>query len=124
DVVAVGERVGGVGRADGVGVQGVGAEEGVGSTAHSVLMASLAGGFRYPLLEAMYQGRPTVSCDFDVGPREAIEHGGSGYIIPLGDVDELAERLGELAADPALREQFGARARERYDERFAPAAVA
>src|SRR5699024_2688230 len=85
---------------------------------------SLSEGFPYPLLEAMYQGRPTVSYDFDFGPREAIEHGGSGYIIPLGDVDELAERLGELAADPALREQFGARARERYDERFAPAAVA
>jgi hypothetical protein len=94
------------------------------STADIVLMTSLSEGFPYPLLEAMYQSRPTVSYDFDFGPREAIEDGGSGYIIPIGDVDRLAERLSELAADESLREQFGRRARERYDERFAPAAVA
>src|SRR5699024_4969850 len=122
--IAVQELIENLGLTDRVSIPGFGTEEDVYSTADIVLMTSLSEGFPYPLLEAMYQGRPTVSYDFDFGPREAIEHGGSGYIIPLGDVDELAERLGELAADPALREQFGARARERYDERFAPAAVA
>jgi len=122
--IAVQELIENLGLSDRVSIPGFGTEEDVYSTADIVLMTSLSEGFPYPLLEAMYQGRPTVSYDFDFGPREAIEHGGSGYIVPLGDVDELAERLSELAADPALREQFGARARERYDERFAPAAVA
>ena len=102
---------------------GFGTEHDVYSTADIVLMSSLSEGFPYPLLEAMYQGRPTVSYDFDFGPREAIEDGASGYIVPLGDVEQLAARLGEVAADAELRERFGRRARERYDERFAPSAV-
>lgn len=122
--IAVQELIENLGLTDRVHIPGFGTEEDVYSTADIVLMTSLSEGFGYPLVEAMYQGRPTVSYDFDFGPREAIEDGGSGYIIPLGDVDELAERLSRLAADPALRERFGARARELYDERFAPAAVA
>jgi glycosyltransferase involved in cell wall biosynthesis len=122
--VAVTDLVDSLGLADRVHMPGFGTEHDVYSTADIVLMTSLSEGFPYPLLEAMYQSRPTVSYDFQYGPREAIEDGGSGYIIPLGDVDRLAERLSELAADESLREQFGRRARERYDERFAPAAVA
>jgi len=122
--IAVKELIGDLGLSHRVRIPGFGTEHDVYSTADIVLMTSLSEGFPYPLLEAMYQSRPTVSYDFLYGPREAIEDGGSGYIIPVGDVDQLAERLSELAADATLRERFGARARERYDERFAPAAVA
>jgi len=122
--VAVRELVDSLGLAERVHMPGFGTEHDVYSTADIVLMSSLSEGFPYPLLEAMYQGRPTVSYDFDFGPREAIEDGGSGYIVPLGDVEQLSGRLAELAGDAALRERFGARARERYDELFSPAAVA
>ncbi|WP_422115103.1 glycosyltransferase family 4 protein [Brachybacterium sp. UNK5269] len=122
--VAVRELVDALDLSGRVRLPGFGTEHDVYSTADIVLMTSLSEGFPYPLLEAMYQARPTVSYDFDFGPREAIEDGGSGYIVPLGDVEQLAERLRQLAADASLRERFGRRARERYDERFAPAAVA
>lgn len=122
--IAVKELIETLGLSHRVRIPGFGTEHDVYSTADIVLMTSLSEGFPYPLLEAMYQARPTVSYDFLYGPREAIEDGGSGYIVPLGDVEQLAERLSELAADASLRERFGARARERYDERFAPAAVA
>ncbi|WP_422115105.1 glycosyltransferase [Brachybacterium sp. UNK5269] len=122
--IAVQELIEHLGLSDRVRIPGFGTEHDVYSTADIVLMTSLSEGFPYPLLEAMYQGRPTISYDFDFGPREAIEDGGSGYIVPLGDVEQLAERLRELAADASLRERFGRRARQRYDERFAPAAVA
>ncbi|MEJ6543803.1 glycosyltransferase [Brachybacterium paraconglomeratum] len=121
--VAVRELVDSLDLGGRVHMPGFGTEHDVYSTADIVLMSSLSEGFPYPLLEAMYQGRPTVSYDFDFGPREAIEDGASGYIVPLGDVEQLAARLGEVAADAALRERFGRRARERYDERFAPSAV-
>lgn len=122
--VAVRELVDSLGLTERVHMPGFGTERDVYATADIVLMTSLSEGFPYPLLEAMYQARPTVSYDFDFGPREAIEDGGSGYIVPLGDVEQLAERLQELAGDASLRERFGRRARARYDERFAPAAVA
>lgn len=122
--IAVRELVDSLALAERVHMPGYGTENDVYASADIVLMTSLSEGFPYPLLEAMYQARPTVSYDFDFGPREAIEDGASGYIVPLGDVDQLAERLQELAADASLREQFGRRARNRYDERFSPAAVA
>lgn len=121
--VAVKELVDSLGLTERVHMPGFGTEHDVYSTADIVLMTSLSEGFPYPLLEAMYQSRPTVSYDFQFGPREAIEDGGSGYIIPMGDVDTLAERLSELAADDAKREQFGRRARERFDEHFSASAV-
>ncbi|WP_022901562.1 glycosyltransferase family 4 protein [Humibacter albus] len=102
---------------------GFGAEADVYSTADIVLMTSLSEGFPYPLVEAMYHGRPTVSYDFEHGPREAIEDGASGYIVPMGEVEQLADRLASVAADHALRARFGARARELFEERFSTDAV-
>lgn len=122
--IAVQELIETLGLSHRVSIPGFGTEQDVYSTADIVLMTSLSEGFPYPLLEAMYQSRPTVAYDFEFGPREAIEDGGSGFIVPLGDVEQLAERLSELAADVELREQYGRRARERFDEWFAPAAVA
>ncbi len=122
--IAVQELIEDLGLSDRVRIPGFGTEHDVYADADIVLMTSLSEGFPYPLLEAMYQARPTVSYDFEFGPREAIEHGGSGYIVPLGDVEQLAERLRELAGDASLRERFGRRARERYEELFSTAAVA
>ncbi|ATG54400.1 glycosyl transferase family 1 [Brachybacterium ginsengisoli] len=122
--IAVQELIETLGLSHRVSIPGFGTEQDVYSTADIVLMTSLSEGFPYPLLEAMYQSRPTVSYDFEFGPREAIEDGGSGFIVPLGDVEQLADRLRELAADDELREQYGRRARERFDQWFAPAAVA
>ena len=82
-------------------------------------MTSSSEGFGRPLIEAAYNGLPTVTYDFDFGPRDAIEDGGSGFIVPIGDVDGLAERLELLSGDEALRRRFGRRAREIYDEQFA-----
>jgi glycosyltransferase involved in cell wall biosynthesis len=64
------------------------------------------------LLEAMAMGRPVVSTA-TIGVREVLEHGQSGFVVATGDVNALAERLAVLARAPALREQMGARGRER-----------
>lgn len=123
-LVEVEDLITSLGLGDRVHLPGFGTEKDVYSTADIVLMTSLSEGFAYPLIEATYQGRPTVAYDFDFGPRESIDDGDSGFLVPQGDVERLAARLAELAADPEMRARFGAQARAIFDERFATAAVA
>jgi glycosyltransferase involved in cell wall biosynthesis len=104
---------------DRVQIAGFGTEEDVYSTADIVLMTSSSEGFGRPLIEAAFNGLPTVTYDFEFGPRDAVEDGESGFIVSVGDVAGLAERLEALVSDESLRHRFGRRAREVYDERFA-----
>lgn len=121
--IAVQEQIDHLGLQDRVRIPGFGTERDVYASADIVLMTSLSEGFGYPLLEAAHHRLPTVTYDYEFGPRDVVEDGGSGWIVPVGDVEELAEKLRSLVADPALRTRFGARAREIFDERFSARAV-
>ncbi|WP_259557302.1 glycosyltransferase family 4 protein [Brachybacterium sillae] len=121
--IAVQEQIQKLGLQDRVRIPGFGTEQDVYSRADIVLMTSLSEGFGYPLLEAAYHSLPTLTYDYDFGPQDVVEDGASGFVVPIGDVDGLAARLRELAADPGLRERLGRRAREVFDERFSPEAV-
>jgi glycosyltransferase involved in cell wall biosynthesis len=68
-------------------------------------------------LEAMAAGRAVISTR-TVGADEAIEEGVSGLLVPVRDVDALADRLLLLAADPARRQALGAAARARIAAHF------
>ncbi|MBB2944966.1 glycosyltransferase involved in cell wall biosynthesis [Actinoplanes lutulentus] len=59
------------------------------------------------LIEAFTAGVPAVSYDIQTGPAEIITHGENGYIIGSGDIDGLADALGKLIEDEALRHSFG-----------------
>jgi len=69
--------------------------------------------------EAMMSGLPVVGTDIR-GTREQVVEGETGFLVPVGDTDALAERLSRLAADASLRARLGAaglaRARAEYDE--------
>lgn len=121
--IAVQELIDSLGLSDRVRIPGFGTEQDVYSSADIVLMTSLSEGFGYPLLEAAYHRLPTVTYDYEFGPRDVVEDGESGCIVPVGDVETLAGRLRELAADAQLRERYGRRAREIFDERFSADAV-
>ncbi|MCL2794544.1 MAG: glycosyltransferase [Microbacteriaceae bacterium] len=121
--IAVQQLIESLNLADRVHMPGFGSESDIYSTADIVLMTSLSEGFGYPLIEAGVHSLPAVAFDFDFGPRDVIEDDNSGYIVPVGDVDLLADRLSRLAADAALRAAFGRRAREIFDERFSTEAV-
>ena len=61
-------------------------------------------------LEAAACGTPTVASD-SPGLRDSVEHGRTGYLVPHGDVEALADRMGALFTDAALREALGRQAR-------------
>ncbi|MFY0610405.1 MAG: glycosyltransferase family 4 protein [Hyphomicrobiaceae bacterium] len=67
-------------------------------------------GFPNALAEAMSAGVAPVSYDCPTGPAELIEDGKNGYLVPVGNVDEFAQRLKALTADPELTRQISERA--------------
>jgi glycosyltransferase involved in cell wall biosynthesis len=69
------------------------------------------------LLEAMAMGRAIISTA-SIGVREVVEDGVTGFVVPLGDVHALAERLRQLGCDAGLRERMGAGARARIRDGF------
>lgn len=70
------------------------------------------------LLEAMAVGVPAVSTDCPCGgPRMVIESEAQGLLVPVGDVDKMADALRRLLADEALRKKMSA-AEKRKAEAF------
>lgn len=63
------------------------------------------------ILEAMWAGLPVVASQVG-GVDELVRDGETGWLVPPGEVEILAERLAQLLADAALRRQMGQRARE------------
>lgn len=60
--------------------------------------------------EAMAMARPVVSTDVGDVPRHVID-GESGFVVPVGDYEALAGRIGTLLDDEPLRRRCGERAR-------------
>ena len=64
------------------------------------------------VLEAMAAGKPVVASRVG-GLTELVEDQVTGYLVPAGDVDALAERLETLIKDPVLRQKMGNKGSER-----------
>ncbi len=75
-----------------------------------VIHPSLAEGFGRAVLESMAMGKPVIASAVG-GLREAIQDARNGFLVPRGDVEAIARRWRELAADPELRERLGREAR-------------
>jgi glycosyltransferase involved in cell wall biosynthesis len=82
------------------------------ASARVVLMPSRFEGHPLVALQAARAGRAVLAFDID-GIRDVVEDGVTGRLVPLEDVDALADALTELLADRALAERLGATARER-----------
>jgi glycosyltransferase involved in cell wall biosynthesis len=83
---------------------------------------SIYEGFGLAALEAMASGLPVVASATG-GLPELVEDGITGFLVPVGDVDALADRLGQLLGDEKLRVRVGQAARERVREHFSGAAM-
>ena len=74
-------------------------------------------------LEAMASALPIVGSDAG-GIPEIVEHGRSGLLFRRGDADSLAEALGRLIRDRAMREHMGSEGRRRAEVDFSWGRVA
>lgn len=61
-------------------------------------------------IEAAACGTPTVASD-SPGLRESVVHGGTGFLVPHGDVIGLADTLDRVLSNPELRDRLGKAAR-------------
>ncbi len=85
------------------------------------VLSSKAEGFSNSILEYMAAARPVVVTDVG-GAREAVEEGGSGFVVAPGDDRALGERVALLLSDPERARRMGARGRRVVEERFSCAA--
>ena len=81
------------------------------------VLPSHAEGMPICVLEAMEAGLPTIATRVGALP-EMIESGGDGLLVESADVAALADAMGTLALDPALRRRLGTRARQTVRNRF------
>ena len=75
-------------------------------SAAMVVMTSHMEGLPMVLLEAKSYGLPLVSFDIMTGPRDIIEDGVNGSLIPPDNVGVMAEKICGLIDQPLLRKQF------------------
>ncbi|MEO6747856.1 MAG: glycosyltransferase [Caldimonas sp.] len=81
--------------------------------ARALVLASFAEGLPVALMEAMALGRPVITT-FVAGIPELVTHGQSGWLVPAGDVDALANALEVcIQASTDDLERMGQAARER-----------
>jgi glycosyltransferase involved in cell wall biosynthesis len=78
---------------------------------HIACLPSYREGLPKFIAEAAASGLPAVSCDV-VGCRAAVQHGVSGFLVPVRDAAALADALALLIGDADLRRRMGAAARE------------
>ena len=70
------------------------------SKARLMVHSSKYEGFPNVLVQAMACGTPVVSTDCDHGPREILEDGKWGRLVPVGNAEALAEAMIETLRDP------------------------
>ncbi len=84
-----------------------------------IVMTSHYEGFGMVLVEAMLCGVPAIAFNCKCGPKDIIEDGRNGFLVPEGDVPALADAMKKLMRDEALRQRMGAEAikiRDKYSE--------
>ncbi|RSM62132.1 glycosyltransferase family 4 protein [Actinoplanes sp. ATCC 53533] len=79
--------------------------------ASGYVLSSRFEGLPMVLLESSAAGVPAVAFDCPTGPREIIDHGRTGLLVPPEDVAALADGMLRLIENPAERRAMGAAAR-------------
>jgi glycosyltransferase involved in cell wall biosynthesis len=72
------------------------------------------------LLEAMFTGTCVVAADCPTGPAEIIEHGQTGFLVPVADPQTLADQIEQLRLQPEQRRAVAAAGQRMVMERYSP----
>lgn len=84
---------------------------------HIVCLPSYREGLPKVLVEAASCGRPIVTTNAP-GCREIVKDGLNGFLVPVKNVDALAEAIHALLKSPEMRIQMGRAGRQRVIDRF------
>lgn len=83
------------------------------------ILSSFYEGSPLVLAEAMLCNIPVVSSDCEFGPKEFLDNGKCGILVPVGDSKKMAKAIESILGQNSLRERLIKRARQRvrlYDE--------
>ena len=78
--------------------------------AHSAKMEGLP----TAMIEALILGKLIVATDCPTGPREILDDGKAGLLVPVGDAQAMAEAIHRLLSDEALRQQLHSQAEKHH----------
>jgi glycosyltransferase involved in cell wall biosynthesis len=84
----------------------------------ALLLPSGNEGTPVSVIEALAAGRPAVATRVG-GVPDVVRDGVDGFLVDVGDATSLAERLADLAREPARRAEMGRDGRERVLQRYA-----
>jgi len=84
---------------------------------HVYVLPSYREGTPRTVLEAMSTGRASITTDAP-GCRETVVSGVNGFLVPVKDVEALAEAMRRFLDDPALAQRMGAEARRFAEARY------
>ena len=80
-----------------------------------LVMSSNYEGFPMVMIEAMACGLPVVSFDYKCGPKDIIQSGINGLLVPNGDIQALADAMMKVMEDEAYRKLLSLNARKVVD---------
>ncbi|HEV8462958.1 MAG TPA: glycosyltransferase family 4 protein [Gaiellaceae bacterium] len=83
----------------------------------TLLLPSANEGTPVVAIESLAGSRPVVATRVG-GIPDVVDDGGDGFLVEVGDVSGLADRLEQLARDPELRKRMGEAGRERVIPRY------
>lgn len=81
------------------------------------VLSSRSESFSNAIVEYMAAGLPVITTDVG-GAKEAVDDGINGFIVPIGDFEEMGKRIIELLKSDTIK-QMGQESRKRSLERFA-----
>ena len=82
-----------------------------------LLFPTVREGFGLAAAEAMACGLPVVATNCSSLP-ELIDNGKGGFLCPVGDVEDFAEKINLLADSPKLRHEMGEYNRSKVEKMF------
>ncbi|MBQ3766761.1 MAG: glycosyltransferase family 4 protein [Bacteroidales bacterium] len=88
-----------------------------------IVSTSRTEGMPLVLLEALAAGLPVVTFNYMYGADEIVTEGENGFIVEEDDLEALADRIGRLITDEALRRKMGENA-FLSSQRFRPEVIA
>jgi glycosyltransferase involved in cell wall biosynthesis len=78
--------------------------------AHSAKMEGLP----TAMIESLILGKLIVATDCPTGPREILDDGKAGLLVPVGDAQAMAEAIHRLLSDETLRQQLHSQAEKHH----------